>query len=425
MKRILLIALVFCVGLLGLTPSRVEARDIACENAFTLSSFPFPKVVYDNVPFTPIPVSFSDMKPNHNYRFKAFCDIPTVGDNAMSGTRDYDTDANGNLQFDIIDTDYFNLRVDAINPDNNCARVSSGPLTTDNERMLYNNTAKAYLRVENEDQDKCELLRYDVRPEPAALTCEVRFSQENGTGCMEKGPEVLVEVVARYKDNLGSKVDGQLYSGSKGSWRIDTDPHIGGRDLSVRNGIGVITIPSDDFKTGEKMNVEVKFDSKQDGYVCKGYSPVFKENCNNREPITPLDPDNPPTDIPEDFRENLDYNFCMQIPDRMHDAKDRCETCFQENKIYTAIGCISFEDQGLGAVKALSTVGLGMAGGTSLLMGLVAAFKISYGQGEPKQLSDAKEMLGSAGVGILFVIFSVVILQFIGVNLLQIPGFGG
>ena len=43
--------------------------------------------------------------------------------------------------------------------------------------------------------------------------------------------------------------------------------------------------------------------------------------------------------------------------------------------------------------------------------------------GNPEQLNAGKELIGSSIAGLLLVVFSVFILQFIGVNILGIPGF--
>jgi hypothetical protein len=44
-------------------------------------------------------------------------------------------------------------------------------------------------------------------------------------------------------------------------------------------------------------------------------------------------------------------------------------------------------------------------------------------QGNPDQIKDAREQLTAAIIGLLFVVFSLVILQIIGVNILNLPGF--
>jgi hypothetical protein len=75
-------------------------------------------------------------------------------------------------------------------------------------------------------------------------------------------------------------------------------------------------------------------------------------------------------------------------------------------------------------VQTLMTLGLSLAGGAAILMILGAAFTLATSQGEPKRTGEAKDMLTSAIIGLLFIIFSVTILQFIGQGILQIPGFG-
>lgn len=90
--------------------------------------------------------------------------------------------------------------------------------------------------------------------------------------------------------------------------------------------------------------------------------------------------------------------------------------------LYTAIGCIPSTSEGI--VTQLVKIGLGIAGGVALLMILAGSFMLSTSQGEPKRAGEAKEMITSAVMGLLFVIFSVTILQFIGVTILRIPGFG-
>lgn len=90
--------------------------------------------------------------------------------------------------------------------------------------------------------------------------------------------------------------------------------------------------------------------------------------------------------------------------------------------IYTAIGCIPSNSESI--VAQMVKIGLGIAGGIALLMILAGSFMLSTSQGEPKRAGEAKELITSAVMGLLFVIFSVTILQFIGVTILRIPGFG-
>jgi hypothetical protein len=121
------------------------------------------------------------------------------------------------------------------------------------------------------------------------------------------------------------------------------------------------------------------------------------------------------------------FNLCNQIPStnssgQPNRAKSDCEACDSQQKVWTAFGCIptTFQD----IAGTLIKVGLSIAGGFALLMILMASFMLTTSQGDLKRAGDARELLTSAVMGLLFIIFSVTILQFIGVKILQIPGFG-
>ena len=70
------------------------------------------------------------------------------------------------------------------------------------------------------------------------------------------------------------------------------------------------------------------------------------------------------------------------------------------------------------------TLGLGIGGGVSLLSTLAGGFILTTSQGDPKRTGQAKEMITNAVIGLIFVIFSVTILQFIGYTVFRLPGFG-
>ena len=115
------------------------------------------------------------------------------------------------------------------------------------------------------------------------------------------------------------------------------------------------------------------------------------------------------------------YDFCAQI-DEEDVAYEKCTACFGDGGVWTAVGCIPSDPESV--VKTIITIGLTLAGAVVLVMILVGAFMLSVSQGDPNITKEAKEIITSAIMGLLFVIFSVAILQFIGVNILRIPGFG-
>lgn len=66
---------------------------------------------------------------------------------------------------------------------------------------------------------------------------------------------------------------------------------------------------------------------------------------------------------------------------------------------------------------------LGLSGGIALILIIYSGYKLMLAQGNPEAIQGARETLTSAIVGLLFIIFSVVILRVIGVDILHIPGF--
>lgn len=121
------------------------------------------------------------------------------------------------------------------------------------------------------------------------------------------------------------------------------------------------------------------------------------------------------------------FDLCKQATgDREQRACQSClnGTTLGEKKqgLWTAVGCVPTSPQGI--VQSILRIGLGMAGGIVVLSVLAGAFMLATSAGNPKQVEEAQQLISSAIIGLLFVVFSVIILQFIGVQILHIPGFG-
>ncbi|MFC1600502.1 hypothetical protein ACFL25_00270 [Patescibacteria group bacterium] len=93
-------------------------------------------------------------------------------------------------------------------------------------------------------------------------------------------------------------------------------------------------------------------------------------------------------------------------------------------RVYTAIGCIPVGDEQPFTAFILGW-GSGIAGGIVLILIVVAGIMFITSGGDPKRMQAAKELLTAAISGLLLLIFGVFILEFIGVDILNIPGFGG
>lgn len=63
---------------------------------------------------------------------------------------------------------------------------------------------------------------------------------------------------------------------------------------------------------------------------------------------------------------------------------------------------------------------MGISGGIAILLIIISGYRIMISRGNPESTQNAKEQLTAAIVGLLFVIFSIVILQVIGYNILGI-----
>jgi hypothetical protein len=91
--------------------------------------------------------------------------------------------------------------------------------------------------------------------------------------------------------------------------------------------------------------------------------------------------------------------------------------------VSTGLG-IDFGTDAAGFVQSIFGLILGLAGGIALLLIMVSGYRLMFARGNPEKMQHVKESLTSAVVGLLFIIFSLVILEVIGVNILKLPGFG-
>jgi len=90
--------------------------------------------------------------------------------------------------------------------------------------------------------------------------------------------------------------------------------------------------------------------------------------------------------------------------------------------IETALGCIPTKDTAQ-FVGWLLKVAIGIGGGVAFLLMIFGGFKIITSSGNPEATKAGQEMITSALTGLLFIIFSLFLLELIGVKILQIPGF--
>jgi len=91
--------------------------------------------------------------------------------------------------------------------------------------------------------------------------------------------------------------------------------------------------------------------------------------------------------------------------------------------IQTALGCIPTKDTAQFVGWLLGSA-IKIAGGIAFLLIILGAIKVLTSSGNPEAVKAGQEMITSALMGLLFIIFSLFLLELIGVKILQIPGFG-
>lgn len=88
--------------------------------------------------------------------------------------------------------------------------------------------------------------------------------------------------------------------------------------------------------------------------------------------------------------------------------------------IQTAIGCVHTEP-GL-FLKDFLTFVISLAGTIAFLLMLFGAFQMITSAGNPDNLKTGQELFTNAIIGLLFIAFSVLLMQIIGVDILNLPG---
>ncbi len=84
----------------------------------------------------------------------------------------------------------------------------------------------------------------------------------------------------------------------------------------------------------------------------------------------------------------------------------------------TAFGNFSTDSQGL--VSKIFSIILSIAGGIATLLIIYSAYKLIVSQGNPEKTKDAQEQLTAAIVGLVLIIFTFTLMNFIGVDILNI-----
>ncbi len=116
---------------------------------------------------------------------------------------------------------------------------------------------------------------------------------------------------------------------------------------------------------------------------------------------------------------------CLLNPHAYSELEIWCDesggrTAAYTGKLYTAIGCIPITGDGTDFVSFILRWGIGIAGGIALLLIVFGAIQIITAGGNPQKVQAGKELISSALAGFLFLLLSVYLLEFIGIEILNI-----
>lgn len=167
-------------------------------------------------------------------------------------------------------------------------------------------------------------------------------------------------------------------------------------------------------------------DSYTQGFSCDGssyctmaYTPLgtdksaWTRSCAWKNGATPpSDPQPPTTVIPTSTNP---YNVSPPPPP--------CATPLTNGNcpsVASALG-INIPTDAAGFIKTMFGVLLSIIGAIAVILIIISGYRLIISQGNPEKLQGAREQLTAAIIGLLFIIFSFVFLQIIGIDILGLP----
>ncbi len=238
----------------------------------------------------------------------------------------------------------------------------------------------------------------------------------------------------------------------------------------------ILDTPNNTYKNGEKVKFNVAFNAQDASTepdhqhrvkMKQGAAGFLYERMNEKYKTSELTPGTVPRDdrglttggyYLEVFRDASEFGFFWENegpfcqskrfyikPDGGSECEDNnVEECGFKSNRPLALPCDAKGpgyDDNIGCTKIRTAIGyvdtqanefvrwvlgfvLGISGGIVLIIIIVSGYRLMTSQGDPEKVKNARDQLTAAIVGLLFIIFSLVILQLITRDILQIPGFG-
>lgn len=107
-----------------------------------------------------------------------------------------------------------------------------------------------------------------------------------------------------------------------------------------------------------------------------------------------------------------DNNYTVIVSADAYAGENPCP----DGECETAIGTFSSNPQDF--VGQVLSIAVGLAGGIAFILMVIGAIRVLTSTGNPQNVNAGRDMIVAALAGLIFIIFSVLILKFIGVNII-------
>jgi hypothetical protein len=146
---------------------------------------------------------------------------------------------------------------------------------------------------------------------------------------------------------------------------------------------------------------------------------VAREEFGKAQPYAcaPRDPANPYANPGEACDEYLNQCKALPVIAQTTACTDGTPGC-----VNSGLGPIKFEYGGF--LNQIITIGISIGSGIGFLMLIYGSWKTMMSKGNPDAINEGKEIITSAVAGLVFIVFSVTIMQVIGLDILGLNRFG-
>lgn len=128
----------------------------------------------------------------------------------------------------------------------------------------------------------------------------------------------------------------------------------------------------------------------------------------------------PPACSPSEICNTITGNCEASLFNPPAKSENRSKFCDNGAGINTALGCIPISSQGF--INSVIKIIVNLSGGFSLVMMLYGVYTVTTSAGNPDKLKSGKDTITNAIIGLMFILLSVFLFQFIGINILNLPG---